>query len=627
MGSEHSDVHSVDQGQRIRELASLAERHEVVAELLAREHMFETAFRTSPFSKSITSMSTGRYIDLNGGTEQLLGYSRDELIGHTREEMGIWVDPDDREMLRTILRNEGRISGLDIEIRRKDGEIRRARIWAAVADVDGDSMMVAVAQDVTEDYLLRDELAFSERKYNAAFHEAPFSVSLTDLELGTIIDANTETCRLLGCEMDEIIGRSTMEEPSFWPYPQERADLMATLRREGQVAAVDIHLRRKDGSMRQALLSAALMHVDGRPLMLACTHDVTEQRRLELALEQSEEQYRLIFDNIADAAYVHVVEPHGNQRLIQVNEAACRMLGCTRQELLGRTLFDVDAAPEVTRRATVGLASTGEAHMETLHRASDGRLIPVEVEVRSFTLAGQPAVLSIARDISERRRAEHAMREHANQLSALAVRLDETSEREKRRLAEALHDRVSQTLVAAMIRLGEAASGEHAVAAEAVEAAKVLVADAIAESRNITTELAPPVLYELGLERGILWLAERVQDLHGLEVQVDAAFDDAPLSDEVKMAFLRAVQELLANAAVHSKSVRARVCLREDDGVLELRVEDDGIGFDTKAACELRRGCYGLLSLRERAASVGGTLAVASKKGHGTQVTLRVPVS
>lgn len=210
-----------------------------------------------------------------------------------------------------------------------------------------------------------------------------------------------------------------------------------------------------------------------------------------------------------------------------------------------------------------------------------------------------------------------------SKLGALSAELALTEERERRRLAEELHDGVSQSLAVVQMRLAMSnASGEN----DPENTAKIqeLLAEAIRETRALTSELASPVLYEIGLGAALSELAERVEHTHGLEVKVDVSTTEEGLSDEVKMVLLRAARELLMNVVKHAGTDRAWLELTGDRNVVALTVRDEGAGFDPKSAPAEAEGGFGLFSIRERLPFVGGSFAVESAPGRGTEARITI---
>lgn len=226
---------------------------------------------------------------------------------------------------------------------------------------------------------------------------------------------------------------------------------------------------------------------------------------------------------------------------------------------------------------------------------------------------------------SHRRLAEEAAEksEALARLSAMSAELTAAEERERRRLAEELHDRVSQVLAVARMRLGMASGTNNNPDRAELERVSRLLAEAVAQTRAITSELAPPVLYELGLGAAIVDCCTGISEQHGLDVHVATSDGVECLSEDAKMAMLRAARELVMNVVKHAHTDQAWVDLDLEDDFAVLRVRDEGSGIDPDAAAP--EGGFGLFSIRERLLHLGGAIEVDSKPGLGTTVTVRIP--
>ena len=217
--------------------------------------------------------------------------------------------------------------------------------------------------------------------------------------------------------------------------------------------------------------------------------------------------------------------------------------------------------------------------------------------------------------------------EQAGQLRALASALTQTEQRERRRLAQLLHDHLQQLLVAAKMNLSALAhrisEPEHRAALKRVDS---LLGESVEAARSLTIELSPPIL-ESGLGASLKWLSRWMQEKHGLRVELDAEQQAEPASEELRLLLFEAVRELLFNVVKHAHVSEARVRTSISDDSLQIVVSDPGLGFRAKDAAEERsssRG-FGLFSIAQRLKAVGGELDIDSTPGAGTRVMVRVP--
>ncbi len=217
---------------------------------------------------------------------------------------------------------------------------------------------------------------------------------------------------------------------------------------------------------------------------------------------------------------------------------------------------------------------------------------------------------------------ERQVAERTASLRRLAAEVSLAEERERRRIAEDLHDHLGQALALMKIRLqslrGDAMFGGHDAALEELVS---LSDQAIRYTRGLTFELSPPILYELGLGPALEWLGEDTARRHGLRVKVRQRSRD-PLPDDLKVTLWKSARELLHNVVKHAQAKAVEVTLEIRDGVVTLEVADDGRGCDP-AQARLGSGAqFGLFAIEERLRQLGGSMELDSAPGRGMRVRL-----
>ena len=221
--------------------------------------------------------------------------------------------------------------------------------------------------------------------------------------------------------------------------------------------------------------------------------------------------------------------------------------------------------------------------------------------------------------------------QRTRQVRSLACELTQAEQRERRRLAEILHDHLQQLLVGARFSVSILHSQvREANLLEPVHQIDDLLLQSLEVSRTLTAELNPPVLNEGGLLKGLQWLADWMRDKQGLHVDVRTDGQVSPQSREVTLLLFQSVRELLLNIRKHARVDRAEVVVsRPDDDHIRIVVQDKGVGFDSQGAPPkgTSGSGFGLVSVRERLELLDGCLAVHSKSGEGTRITLEVPLA
>ena len=350
---------------------------------------------------------------------------------------------------------------------------------------------------------------------------------------------------------------------------------------------------------------------------------ISERRRAEIALRESEERYRELFENAKDAIYVHDLD--GNY--IRINRAAEDLSGYTREEIVGHNFTEFISKEHVKfvqDRFCSKLAKKGETTYEVDVIAKDGRRVPVEVSSRAIYENGLVVgIQGTARDITERKAAQDTLQMFSRQLI-------EAQEDERRRISRELHDQIGQILTAVKMNLHavqqfckNSEAGSHVK--DNIEA----VDEALRLLRDLSVDLRPPVLDDLGLVTALRWYADRFARRTGLDIDVivDLPDHDRRFSRELETACFRIAQEALTNVARHAKASQILVQLARDENVLVLTVKDDGVGFDPEHLRKRApRATLGLVSMQERAHAAGGKIDIDTIDGNGTEIRLTVPL-
>ncbi|WP_134213026.1 PAS domain-containing sensor histidine kinase [Pelotomaculum propionicicum] len=238
------------------------------------------------------------------------------------------------------------------------------------------------------------------------------------------------------------------------------------------------------------------------------------------------------------------------------------------------------------------------------------------------------AVLSIE-DKTGRKEAEERIINYQSQLRSLAAKLSLAEERERRRIAEGIHDQISQSLAISRLKIGElkrAASIDAVL--ENLDEIIFLIEDVIMKTRSLTFELSPPILYELGFGAAVEWLAEQLLEKNGLQVFLKNELASAALKEEVRVILFSSVRELFFNIVKHAGAHKVNVSIKNLGMKVRIVVEDDGTGFNARLFGPMpgKPDGYGLFSVKERLEHLGGRMEIISGIGHGTSIVIEAPL-
>jgi PAS domain S-box-containing protein len=460
-------------------------------------------------------------------------------------------------------------------------------------------------------------------------------VSVTDRK-GDIVLANAASKRIWGG--DPIVSSSsrwTECKGGYWHDsgrkvdPAEWASVRALS--EGETALDElIDIETFDGKSKTMRNSAApIRNADGQIVgAVIVNEDVTERVRAEDAVRKNEKQLRDVIDTIPVIAFTDM--PDGSNEF--TNRSWQDYTGLSVKDAAGwgweSTVHPEDVA-RFHEEWCAAVSAVTPFDNAARYRGADGQYR--WFLVRALPLRDERGNLlrwyGVLMDIEDRVRAEQALRESAARLQHLSRRLLTVQEQERRHLSRELHDEFGQLLGAITFHL-QAAKG---VAGEAARSSLTecmnLLQRAGAQVRNLALELRPTMLETAGLDETLRWLAAQHQQQTGIATEVVGHLSHVPA--DLAIGCFRIAQEALTNVVRHARAQHVWIEVSQSDGVLEVIIRDDGVGFDPAKTLKqaASRGHLGLLGMRERVQILGGNLEVDSDSEHGTHIRVSLPLA
>jgi PAS domain S-box-containing protein len=389
------------------------------------------------------------------------------------------------------------------------------------------------------------------------------------------------------------------------------------------------------------------------------THLKQEQSRLEQAVSertaelkkavvqlQNELAERALaerrFEQMVESAPDAMVLTDEDGQVQLVNAQVERLLGYGRQELVGQN-YEAIIPPkyhpllgQVVEQIAADPADRQRSYRLEIHaRRKDGHLLPLEISLGSLETAGGFWLTCNLRDISQRVQHEQdqarlleRVRQSREQLSALATRLAEVQEAEQRRIALELHDRVGQNLTGLNLNLQAIQSlvpPDEGAALRRLEDSLALVEETTRQVRGLMADLHPPLLEEYGLLAALRFAGEKFAERTGIQIHISEQEGQLRLAPRVERALFRIVQECLNNVVKHAQATLVEISYTMDEQTALLSVQDNGRGFDMHELPDAKiQPTWGLVTIQERAAAIGGRLQVHSAPGQGACVQIEI---
>ncbi len=565
---------------------------------------------------------------ISPSVETFYGHSREAFFKNPLlwEELVLTEDRGANDQVKKDLAEKG-YAYRECRIVRSDGVIRwiSDRSKLAYGD-DGRPVRVdGVLSDITERKRVEKQLD----ALVAVVEHSDDPIVIKDLDL-RVVASNSAYAKISGHEsVRELIGKTDAEIYNVSPEAEPVRTYMQD-ERDAQRLCPGEYLSREEAVVAA---SGGVRHVLTKKYPILDAHrkligtgqistDITQRKRMEEALRESENKLRSIFQSMTDV--VLVLDRDG--RYLEIAPTRTDLLYRPPQEMVGKPVREV-LPPAL---ADLCLNSIGEA-------LQSGQSVPVDYQMEiaghSFWFAGvatpftENSVLWVARDITERKRVEEEARQISTRLSQLTRHVQAAREEESRRIAVWLHDEVGQMLTRArmdamLLELVPAnAEGE---AGSALASLKRTLDDAVVSIRNISSDLRPPILDDFGLVAVLEWTIHENEKRLKIPFHLEVENVPDPLDADLSAAFYRMARECLTNIARHAQASAVDIRLSGDGRELTLVVRDDGRGLAPGVA--ENPASFGISQLRERAAALGGQMQIESPPGRGTTVRITAPL-
>ena len=560
--------------------------------------------------------SDGRYVFMNNRLESVLPSHRNDWSGRTDQDF--WpseIAVEYRKNDQSVLENRRQLQTL--ESWEYLGEHRDLLVNKfPIFDEHGEAVMVGgVSLDVTDQKRTERALLEAEQKYRGIFENVGEGIFQSTPD-GRYVVANPALALMFGYESPEELIRSCNDiSKQVYVDATRREEFKRLIESNDVVRDFEAEVYRKDRRTFWMSVNARAVRDLGGNISYyeGTSQDITERKKAEKALRESEERYRELFENAKDVIYVHNM----SGIYTSVNRAAEELSGYPRKEIIGRPFWDFVAREYVKQTREYlcqKLDEVGETNYEIEIITKSGKRVPVEVSSRFIYEDGVPiGVQGTARDITERKRAQMALQTYSR-------RLIEAQEAERQRIARELHDEIGQVLTALKINLHTIQSAcQTNKCLPRIEESMAIIDEAIGQVRELSFNLRPALLDDLGLTAALRWYVDQFAQRTGVRTELVSDIDAARLPRELEIACFRIAQEALTNIARHAHASKAAVHLKRSAAHLYVTISDNGVGFDVRNV-ERQVSALGLRGMSERASATKGALLINSKRDVGTQI-------
>jgi len=577
----------------------------------------------------------GRIVEASRSATDLLRYSKRQIRMMSLRDL--YAQAAEHETSWRDLKQKGYIKDRQAKLRKRDGTEIDCLV-TMTADRAGDGgvrQYHCMIRNVNEYERTLEALRESERRYSLLTESIMDVIWIMDISFHiTYMSPSVE--RMRGYTVQEIMSQSLDE--MFPPESLQKAlgliqeEILNKKNPEDpfRLGTVGLEMTCKGGGTVWTESRVTLLYgPNGYPAgLMGVTRDVTERRKMEESLRDSERRYRLLAENITDVIWVADM----NLNRTYVSPSAKSLQGYKSADDMPNSVKDLltPTSFEVARETFARELASENRRKKNIHRSwtlqlelkrKDGSTVWTEDKITFLRDGvGKPiGYLGVTRDISLRKQDQDALR-------SLSRRLVEVQEIERRGIARELHDHIGQELTGLKLALEMVSRLPPQQVKASLSEAQDSINELVARVQDLSLDLRPAMLDDLGLVPALLWHFERFTSQTGVRVAFKHRGIQRRFAPEIETAVYRIVQEGLTNVARHAGVVETTARLLLNRGVLGVYIEDEGIGFDTDAAFA-RGTSSGLTGMQERATLLGGHFEIISAPGAGTLLVAKFPIS
>ncbi len=562
------------------------------------------------------------FINVNQGAVEMYGYEREYFIGRTPEFLSA-PGRNDLNLVVNLSQKafEGKPQHFEFWGQKKDGTVFPKELWVVKGKYFGKDVLIALATDITDRKQAEIALKESESKYQQ-LSDATYEAIFLSVK-GICVGQNNTAERMFGYTIDEALGRYGTD----WIHPDYR-DLVMKNMISGFEQSYECVAIRKDGTTFPCEIQGRMSkNAMGEPIRITALRDNSERKRVELKLHENEEENRAILNAVPDLIF-HL---NNDGVFIDYRSSEKAIFYIPPEKFMGQKIKDVlpfemssqamTAVDEALRTSKMVMydyfLDTGEGKREYF----ENRIVPISND----------EVISVIRDITERKLFEDELKKSKEQLSNFATHIQNIREEEKLDIAREIHDSLGQFLVALKIDIGllkrKISHKEEKLHSDEIlyDVEKILLSvnDSIKSSRRIINGLRPELLEQLGFEGAVKDFLHESEVRNHFKCEFKCEIKNYKLAYNQELALFRIVQEALNNIVKYANATLVNIHLTENNDMLVLEVIDNGIGFDVEK--KGRPDSYGLMGMRERAVLLDADLFVISEIGKGTKIKVEIP--
>ncbi len=388
--------------------------------LLESEERFSKAFHSSPDLIAITSPKNGIYHDVNETWLETMGYERDEVIGKTTGELNIWADPKERRRIVGKVKKGELTRNIESRLRSRDGNICDYLISVEMIELNGKQRLLWVCNDLSERKKAETALRESEELFAKVFFGNPAPVAIVGIDDDRLYEINKNWLKVFGYRREEVLVKTPIEL-GLWVDPARRTVFKNRIIKKGLVRNFEGRLKGRNGEEHDFLISGEKMTIADEEFILIITNDITEMKKTELALRDSEEMFAKAFN--ANPGLIVIVDAETGKHL-DVNKTFLSTLGFSRREVIGKTSLDLKLWRNPKKMSALAKALRKDGFIQNYEkrlRTKKGEERYFLLSAETMELGGRACFLLAGIDITERNKTRKALKKAHDEMEIRVI--------------------------------------------------------------------------------------------------------------------------------------------------------------------------------------------------------------
>ena len=604
-----------------------------ITELKQKNEFIQRVMDNLPIGVGLNNIRSGDVLYVNKKFEEIYGWSTREMRTISEFFDRVYPDKKYREEIKNRViadiqtGDQSKMHWDDIIVTRKDGS--KHIISAQNIPLFDQDTMVSTVQDVTERKEAEKQLRESQRRYQTLVESALEAIVIHIN--GKIAFINKAGVKLLEAENAEQLKRMDISKyihPDYLEDVQTRVVKM--LQGKVKYYAIEEKYITLKGKVVDVEVTANPVVFNNQKAVQVIVRDVSERIRAQEQILSERNRAQKYLESAA--IMMLVLDTKGKVTLI--NSKGAEILGYSKKYIIGKNWFDYFLAKDEVKNTK-----------RFYKKAVSGKLISIEYYQNSVRCKNNiikivrwfnnfikdengvvTAVISSGEDITEDLKLRSDLEETNKKLHTLSEHINNLREQERTALARELHDNLGQSLTALKLDIvGVKKVLEDKILAESrINSVLRLADDTIKTVQELTSDLRPGMIDDLGLIPTLEWFTDQYSERSGLIIKLILNVEESDIDEPCKIVLYRIVQEALTNVTRHAEASRVVINLTKKNHELILSIEDNGKGISTEERSRL--DAYGLIGMEERAQAINGHLEITGKKNKGTRIKLSVPL-